>query len=225
MNASTIVIRVVIGVLLLIGGLKLLAMWNQKRAVDELFEEMRVLTTDASYLRQFDSDEATRTLLRLMVLMWKAENQGVPPERVIDRIFLTEKRMFDNEKKPPVSATQRLIRDNLEFNRDALRKLGYPADRTTFEALEAGRLPALTDGPFARQQPIVHRVIDPTLSPGLDTVIANFEIRPPGEIDRFDDVNLARARQLVRQLRSANIIESDAAERLSQSLERPAEEP
>lgn len=225
MNASTIVIRVVIGVLLLIGGLKLLAMWNQKRAVDELFEEMRVLTTDASYLRQFDSDEATRTLLRLMVLMWKAENQGVPPERVIDRIFLTEKGMFDSEKKPSVSATQRLIRDNLEFNRDALRKLGYPAERTIFEALEAGRLPALTDGPFARQQPIVHRVIDPTLSPGLDTVIANFEIRPPGEIDRFDDVNLARTRQLVRQLRSANIIEQDAAERLSQSLERPVEEP
>jgi len=222
MNASTIVIRVVTGVVILIICLKLMAMWNQKRAEDALFGEMRVLTTEASYFRQFDSQEATTTLLRLMALMWRAELQGIPAERIIDRIFQTERGMFDGDRRPTIPTSQRLIRDNLQFNRDALRKLGYPPDRDIFESLENGRLPTIPDGIFARQQPIVHRVIDPALSPGLDTVIANFEIRPPGEIDRFDDVNLARARQLVRQLRDAGIIDADAAERLAKSLEPPA---
>jgi len=220
MNASTIVIRVVIGVLLLIGILKAVSMWNHKRAEDALFEEMRLLTTESSYFRQFDANEATTTLLRLMALMTKAENLGVPPESVIDRIFLSEPKMFESERTLDMSASERLIRDNLQFNRDALRKLGFQADRDTLEALDSGRLPAIPSGPFARQQPIVHRVIDPTLSPGLDTVIANFEIRPPGEINRFDDVNVARARQLIRQLRDAGIIEDDAASRLGKAHER-----
>ena len=221
MNASTIVIRVVTGVAILIGILKLVSMWNHKRAEDALFAEMRVLTTESSYFRQFDPTEATATLLRLMALMAKAENLGVPAERVIDRIFQTEKTMFDGDIEPDISTAQRLIRDNLQFNRDALRKLGYMADRDTLAALESGRLPAIPGGPFARQQPVIHRVIDPSLSPGLDTVIANFEIRPPGAINRLDDINVARARQLIRQFRSAGIIDDDAADRLTKALDPP----
>lgn len=217
----TIVVRFIGLLLLAFVCLKLWTMWNQKRKVDAMFDEMRVLASEASYYQQFDADEASRTLLRLMGLMWKVELWGVAPENVTERIFRMERRMFDGNRKTPAEPVrQRLIRMNIEANRDALRKLGYPPEQQIFIALDEGKLPRVEEGPFEGRRPVVHRIIDPIHSPGLDMVIANFEIRPELTESPMDDVTLARARQLVRELGNARIIDRDAVERITQDLER-----
>lgn len=225
MSPSVIVTRVVLLLLVLAGGLKLLSMWNQKRQVERLFDEMRVLASESSYFRQFDADEASRTLVRLTGMLWRAELAGVPPEQALDRLFQTGRGLFGGDRKEPEAPRQRLIRESLAHNRDALRKLGYPAVMATLDALEDGYLPTLREGPFSGQRPVVHRIVDPALLPGLDTNLANFEIRPPGKEEELDDVRIARIRQLVRQLGYADILDQDAIERLMASLEKLREPP
>jgi hypothetical protein len=226
MNPFSIVTRVVLLLAILLGGLKLMTLWNQKRHIDSLIADMRVMASEASYFNQFDADEATRTLVRLTGLMWRAEAAGLPPAQVLDRLFGTEPGMFESTRNEPEPPRQRLIRENLAHNRDALRKLGYPAGRETFDSLDEGILPILREGPFAGGRPVVHRVIDPAHSPGLDRLLVNFEIRPPGDSAPQDDLAITRARRLVRELGNAGLLDHDAVERIIKALEQtPADAP
>lgn len=219
MNPLTIVTRVVILIAIIIGGLKLMSLWNQKRHADRLIDEIRVLASEASYFNQFDPDEASRTLVRLTGLMWRAEAGGLASAEVLDRVFGTEPGLFESTRTEPDPPRQRLIRESLAHNRDALRKLGYPADRETFNALDEGNLPTLRDGAFSGGRPVVRRIVDPVHSPGLDRLLVNFEIIPPGDPAPRDELALTRARRLVRQLGDVGLLDHDAVERIVKALE------
>ena len=85
--------------------------------------------------------------------------------------------------------------------------------------LKEGKLPPVRTGPQAGSKAEVGTIIDPVLSPGLDKVMANLEIRPPREKGRkMSDVEIATAKQLAQDLSSAGIIEESARKRIIESL-------
>ena len=62
-------------------------------------------------------------------------------------------------------------------------------------------------------------IIDPSLSPGIDKVMANLEIRPPKAKGLpMSDVEIAAAKQLAASLALAGVIEESAERRISDSL-------
>ena len=102
-------------------------------------------------------------------------------------------------------------------------ELGYKADFHTLEAMKKGDLPAIPVGPEAGKKPVVASLIDPAISPGIDKVIANLEIRPPqGERSAPSDIEIAAAKQLARDLGDAKIIEEPARDRIIDKLAEPS---
>ena len=73
---------------------------------------------------------------------------------------------------------------------------------------------------IARLKPAqVRTIIDAALSPGLDRVVANLEIRPPRKPgSAMNDVEIAAAKQLAKVLSDAGVIETAAADRIIESL-------
>ena len=89
--------------------------------------------------------------------------------------------------------------------------------------MKKGDLPAIPVGPEAGKKPVVASLIDPAISPGIDKVIANLEIRPPqGERSAPSDIEIAAAKQLARDLGDAKIIEEPARDRIIDKLAEPS---
>ena len=88
--------------------------------------------------------------------------------------------------------------------------------------MKEGGLPAIPGGPEAGQKPEIATLIDPAVSPGIDKVIANLEIRPPhAESSIPSDVEIAAAKQLARDLADAKVIEEPVRDRIIGKLAPP----
>ncbi|MEO7098555.1 MAG: hypothetical protein ABI162_04280, partial [Luteolibacter sp.] len=86
------------------------------------------------------------------------------------------------------------------------------------ESMKAGELPPIPSGPEAGNHPEIGTLIDPSLSPGMERVIANLEIRPARTTTKASDVEIAAAKELARDLSDAKIIEESARDRILQKL-------
>ena len=85
--------------------------------------------------------------------------------------------------------------------------------------MREGKLPFIPDGPLAGKTPMIATLIDPAISPGIDKVIANLEIRPPQtEIHAPTDIEIAAAKQLTRDLADAKIIEEPVRDKIIAKL-------
>ena len=84
------------------------------------------------------------------------------------------------------------------------------------EAVAAGMLPEL-DPPVT-----IACVIDPAISPGIEKIVPNFELRPAGaKAEKPTDVEIAAARNLAADLYSARIIDYEAEKRISAHFRPP----
>jgi hypothetical protein len=76
---------------------------------------------------------------------------------------------------------------------------------------------------MAGKKPVIANLIDPAVSPGIDKVIANLEIRPPQAESRVpSDIEIAAAKQLARDLADAKIIEEPVRDRIIEKLSSPS---
>jgi hypothetical protein len=189
--------------------------------------ELKSLSSDSSFFRQFYAEDAKKSLVRAVGLIAEANNLGLSPDAVINRGLGIEEKYFamdGDEDAPPVKES--LIRSTLRANYENFRKLGYEADFHTLDMMRKGEVPPVRTGPQAGAKAEIGTIIDATLSPGLDKVIANLEIRPPREKGlKMSDVEVATAKQLAMDLASAGIIEETAEKRIIESLTPPPPEP
>nr|MCU0780433.1 hypothetical protein [Akkermansiaceae bacterium] len=89
-----------------------------------------------------------------------------------------------------------------------------------------GVLPPIPSGPHRGQRPELVMLIPPELSPGIDRVMANLEIRPPRDgVAPRTDTEIALARQLAHDLAMAGVIEDAALERILAGLAEAAPAP
>ena len=207
-------------ILAIVVALYVMGYVKKKNKHSALVSELKSLSSDSSFFGQFYAEDAQKALIKAVGLIAEANKLGLAPEEAINRGLGIEEKYFlldeDNEA-PPLKET--LIRNTLRANYENFRKLGYDADYHTLEMLKEGKLPPVRTGPQAGSKAEVGTIIDPVLSPGLDKVMANLEIRPPREKGRkMSDVEIATAKQLAQDLSSAGIIEESARKRIIESL-------
>lgn len=193
-----------------------------------IVSELKLLCSDSSYFNQFYEEDARKSLLKAVALVAEANQLGMPPDKSIDGGLGIKNKYFaeDGDRdEPPIR--QSLIRTNLRANYQNFLKLGYQPDFQTLTTLREGTLPTIPDGPQAGQKAEVTPLIASSYSPGIEKVIANLEIRPPGSTGRaLTDIELAAAKQLARDLASANIIEEGVGTEIVAKLSnsgKPAE--
>lgn len=205
-------------------GLKFYKKHQRKNAI---FAGLGSITSDSSFFRQFSTEDAHKSLIRSIGLIAEANTLGVEPDEAINRGMGIEKKMFDTDEdrdEPPVR--EKIIRNCLRSNYENFIKLGYTADFHTLAALKQGEFPAIPSGPQSGKRPQIANLIPPDISPGMEKVIANLEIRPPHAEDRKPtDIELASAKKLANELASARIIEQDVRNRILAGLTPPAPAP
>jgi len=186
----------------------------------EIVSELRSLSSESSFFGQFSEADAKRSLIQAVGLIAEANKLGLEPDKAIDRSLGIEEKYFamdDDDVKP--SVRQHIIKKTLRSNYENFRKLGYEADFHILESMRKGDLPPIRTGPRAGERAEVGTIIDPTLSPGLETVLANLEIRPADfERAKMTDIEIAAAKTLVIELGNANVIEDVAEKRILKEL-------
>jgi hypothetical protein len=212
-RAAMLIALLVIGLL----GIRLVKKFQRQAAI---IAELQSITSDSGFFQQFYAEAARKSLVRAVGLLAEAKSLGLAPDTVIDRgLGLKPQLFFSDGKRDEPPVRERIIRTCLRSNYENFLKLGYKADFYTLDAMKKGELPAIPAGPHSGSRPVIACLIDPILSPGLDKVLANLEIRPPqaGEAPP-GDIQIATAKQLARELADARIIEEAVCERIIEGL-------
>lgn len=185
--------------------------------------ELQSITSDSSFFRQFYAADAHKTLIRAVGLIAEANSLGMPPDTAIDRGMGIKPEFFENDAEndePP--PREKIIRTCLRGNYENFLKLGYSADSKTLHSMKKGEFPPIPGGPQSGRTPQIANLISPTISPGMEKVLANLEIRPPqAENAKQNDIELAAAKELARDLAHAGIIEESVRERILKGLAPP----
>lgn len=198
---------------------------KKKQRQSAIIAELKSISSDSSFFKQFNPEDAQKSLVRAVALIAEAKQLGIAPEKAIDRGLGIEEVFFSTDTNPyEPTARETIIRSSLGSNYENFLKLGYQPDFHTLEAMREGRLPILTEGSLAGKKPVIATLIDPSISPGIDKVIANLEIRPPQTEPRAPtDIEIAAAKQLARDLADAKIIEQPVRDRIIAKLSETAE--
>jgi hypothetical protein len=196
---------------------------KKKQRKDAIVAELRTLTGDSGFFRQFYAEDARKSLIRAVGLIAEANSLGMPPDKTINLGMGIEEKFFGNEmEKDETPARERIIRQTLRTNYDNFLKLGYRTDFHTLTALKNGELPPIPSGPQAGRRPELHTLIPAEISPGIEKVLANLEIRPPQqETTKATDIQLAAAKQLARDLNEAQLIEEPVRDKIINALTPP----
>ncbi len=219
-----ILTRAVFFIALLIAVLYGMSFFKRIQRQSAIVAELKSFTSDSSFFQQFYPADAQKSLVQAIGLIAEANELGLPPDRAIDGGLGIERKYFtidEDHKDPPVR--DKIIRNNLRSNYENFKKLGYTADFHTLQGMKNGELPAIPNGPQAGHKPEIGTIIDPALSPGMERVIANLELRPiRTEKVQPSDLELAAAKQLACDLSDAKIIEESARDRILGKLSSDA---
>lgn len=176
-----------------------------------LVAEMRTDISDASFYRSLSAEEARRTFLRSIARIDRAARLGLEPPVFFDRVFdRKERNKIAISEDSGYPTREKLVRTSLQRAHQHARQLGLLDREEYLQDLEQGEIPPV------EPKPVIGALIDPALSPGLEKVVPNFELRPApkGPDYKPTDLEIAAARELIRDLADANLIEDAAAKRL-----------
>jgi hypothetical protein len=199
-----------------------ISFFKKKQRQTAIITELKSIASDSSYFQQFYAADAQKSLVRAIGLIAEAKQLGIPPEKSIDRSLGIEARSAISETvQEPPTPRQELIRASLRANYENFFKLGYQADFQTLKSMKEGVLPPLPSGPEAGKKPVIAPLIDPSLSAGIDKVIANLEIRPPQVAGRLpSDIEIAAAKLLAKALAEARVIEDSVRDKIIKGLSK-----
>ena len=215
-----ILTRAVFLIVLLIAVLYGISFIKRIQRQSAIVAELKSFTSDSSFFQQFYPADAQKSLVQAIGLIAEANEIGLPPDRAIDGGLGIERKYFttdEDRNEPPVR--NKIIRNSLRGNYENFKKLGYTADFHTLQGMRNGELPAIMSGPQAGHKPEIGTIIDPALSPGMERVVANLEIRPARpEKTLPSDLEIAASKQLARDLADARMIEESARDRILAKL-------
>jgi hypothetical protein len=219
-NLRYILTRAATVILLIVAILYGIGMLKKKQRKDAIISDLKSVCSDSFFFRQFHTEDARKTLVRGIGLIAEAKQLGMDPDESIDGGLGIKEKYFtvdDHDAAPPIK--ERIIRSCLRANYENFLKLGYTPDFHTLQGMKTGKLPPVRTGPSVGSRAEIGTIIDAALSPGLDCVVANLEIRPPRKTGlAMNDVEIATAKQLAKDLSDAGVIETAAADRIIESL-------
>lgn len=221
----------VLGIVLLIGSMFAHKHYSRHVAKKEIVAEMQSITTDSSFYRQFEAETAHATLLKSIALIQQANDLGLTPTELFDRVFQYDQLDdFGGSASTNYPVKEELARNTLISAYEAAKRLEILDDTADLGDLLDGRMPITLSG-----TPVILPLIDPELSPGLEKVIPNLEILPSDRADskrKLTAIETAAARKLAKDLSSAGLIENTIADRIidhykakkKEAKEEPSEE-
>jgi hypothetical protein len=181
-----------------------------------IIDDLKIICGESSFYQQFSNQEAQKALIRAIGLIADADSLGLSPDDAIKSGLGLDREWFVSEsdaEETPLA--QQIIRSSLRANYDNFVKLGFKTDFNTIKAMKEGELPTISSGSLAGRKPIIKTLIPPEASPGIEKVLANLELAPPGsEAAPLTDIQLAAAKQLARDLFSARLIEQPVRDRI-----------
>lgn len=222
-----ILTRAAFFIAVLVAGLYGMSFIKKKQRQSAIISELKSISGDSTFYQSFYPEDAKKTLIRAIGLIAEAKQLGIPPDTAIKRAVGIESKFFasDGDASLPPVKTQIVI-SCLSGNYENFVKLGYKGDFHTLSSMKEGTLPAIPGGPDNGKKPIIITLIDPSISPGIDKVIANLQIRPPQAEDRApSDIEISAAKQLARDLADAGVIEESVRERILAHLTPPKTPP
>jgi hypothetical protein len=219
-----IITRAIFILAVIVAGLSGWSFFKKKQRQSAITAELQSITSNSSFFQQFYAEEAKKTLVRAIALIAEAKSLGMSPDKTIDLGLGIKPQFFENDaENDEPSAREKIIRDCLRGNYENFIKLGYTADFHTLDAMRKGELPSIPEGPQTGRKPEIANLIKPEISPGMEKVLANLEIRPPqADGQKPTDIQIAAAKQLARDLTSAQIIEEAVGEKIIEALSKAA---
>jgi hypothetical protein len=218
----------VFAVILLVGAIFAQKHYRQYVTKKEIVAELQSITTDSSFYRQFEAEASHATLLKSVALIHQANNLGLAPTELFDRVFQYDK-MDDFGESPSTDypIKEELARNTLTSAYESAKRLEILTDAANLADLLDGRMPISLSG-----TPVILPLIDPKLSPGLEKIIPNLEILPADRANSTREltaIETAAARKLAKDLSSAGLIESTVADSIIEHYRTakkvPEEEP
>lgn len=206
-------------VVILVGSLFVHKHYRRYVTKKEIVAELQSITSDSSFYRQFTADDAHATLLKSIALVRQADDLGLPPTELLDRVFQHDKfDDFGEKASTDYPIKEELVRYTLTGAYDAAKRLEM-LDVSAVRDLEEGRMPVTLSG-----TPVILPLIDPELSAGLEKIIPNLEILPSdraGTNRKLSSIETAAARKLARDLATAGLIETSVSERIVEHYKTP----
>ena len=225
MNLRYILTRTVAVILVIVCALYVLGFVKKRQRVNGIVSELKSLSSESAFFRQFSPEDAKVSLVRAVGLIAEAKKLGIEPDTAISRSLGVEEKYFNSDEDHEPTPREQLIRSTLRSNYENFRKLGYTSDFHTLKSLKEGELPAVRTGPLQGTKAEVGTIIDPALSPGLDIVVANLEIRPLRDPSLpLTDVEIAIAGKLAYELEEAGVIQESALKKIKAKLAGEEEE-
>lgn len=185
---------------------------------DAIVAELRTLVSEASFYRAISDKEARTTYLRGIALLSEAKRLGLEPAEVFNRVFeQKDGKSEDNDEFDNYPSREKLARETLTRAFQHAGQLGLLAGPEEVAALSRGELPQTSP------KSAIICVIDPAISPGLEKVVPNFELRPFDNKNAApSDTDIAAARNLATDLASSQIIDRETETKIHQHF-RPKE--
>ncbi|MEM1082549.1 MAG: hypothetical protein AAGI48_00370 [Verrucomicrobiota bacterium] len=213
---------VVLLVVLLVVTMFGLKHYNRYEERKEIVAALQGATSDSSFYRQFEAEDAKKTLLECIALIHRAGELGVTPTQLFDRVYQRKgSDDFGGYSAPEYPVKEKLVRDALTAAYQACERLEI-LDPTSIRDLREGRMPShVTD------TPVILPLIDPELSPGIEKIIPNLEIFPgnkAGKNRELSSIEISAARRLARDLASAGLIEKTVSQRIIDHYTTPKKE-
>lgn len=217
LTRSIYLIVTIIAVLFVYGFIK------KKQRISTITTELQSITCDSSFFKQFSADDTQKTLMRAVALIMEANSLGLAPEKAISRGMGVKEKLFnDDSDREETPAREKIISNCLRTNYENCLRLGYTGDVRTIKALKEGEFPTIQTGAHSGKKPMIDTLISPTISAGMEKVVANLEIRPPqDEVHKLTDIETATAKQLAKDLAEAKIIEEPVRNRIIEGLSKP----
>jgi hypothetical protein len=187
---------------------------------DQIVSDMRGLVSEASFFRAMTEKDARTTFLRGISLLYDAKQLGLESSDVFNRVFETKEKDKNSggDEFNDYPSREKLARETFTRAYQHAGQLGLIASPQEVAELRQGELPNTPT------RSAIICVIDPAIAPGLEKVVANFELRP------FDNKNaaptetdIAAARNLANDLVSSQIIDRETETKIQQHF-RPKKE-
>jgi hypothetical protein len=181
---------------------------------DEIISDMRGLVSEASFYRAMTEKDARTTFLRGIALLDDAKQLGMDSAAVFTGVFDPEdKEKGSSDEFDNYPSREKLARETLTRAYQHAGQLGLLAGKEEVAALRQGELPSTP------VRTAIICVIDPAISPGLEKVVANFELRPFDNKNATpNDTDIASARNLASDLATSQIIDRDTETKIHQHL-------
>lgn len=193
--------------------------YNRKEA---LATEMRTLVSDPSFYRCPTTANAHTVLLRGIAVIDRAKALEMEPSAFFDKVFRRDKKSAKpiNDEFEEYPTREKLARDTMLRAYQHAEQMGLLARLEYRDFLDKGLMPDVVP------LPKIACIIDPTLSPGMEKIVPNLELRLPGPPTAVpSDLEIAAAKSLASDLYSARVIEHDAEARISEHYDKVKPKP